>query len=108
MLPELDRIVKRRAPAGRARLDVDARLDQDPGRSGSLGVHRRVEACAAAWRRPGFQKPRLLGDDPPQGPELTRTLFSTVDSGKSIPQELFMAVAEILALIYRLRQQRRQ
>ena len=41
-------------------------------------------------------------------PELTRTLFSTVDSGKSIPQELFKAIAEILALIYRLRQQRRQ
>lgn len=41
-------------------------------------------------------------------PDLTRTLFSTVDSGKSIPQELFMAIAEILALIYRLRQQRNQ
>ncbi len=39
-------------------------------------------------------------------PDLTRTLFSTVESGKTIPQELFMAVAEILALIYRLRQQR--
>lgn len=41
-------------------------------------------------------------------PDLTRTLFSTVNSGKSIPQELFMAIAEILALIYRLRQQRNQ
>ena len=41
-------------------------------------------------------------------PDLTRTLYSTVESGKTIPQELFMAVAEILALIYRLRQQRTQ
>ena len=41
-------------------------------------------------------------------PELARTLYSTVEPGRVIPQDLFMAVAEVLALIYRLRQKRKQ
>jgi flagellar biosynthetic protein FlhB len=36
-------------------------------------------------------------------PELTRTIYSTVDIGNPIPQALYVAVAEVLALIYRLR-----
>ncbi len=36
-------------------------------------------------------------------PELTRTIFSTVKLGGLIPQTLYMAVAEVLAMIYRLR-----
>jgi len=36
-------------------------------------------------------------------PELTRTIYSTVKPGESIPEHLYMAVAEILALIYRMR-----
>ncbi|MFC1652712.1 flagellar biosynthesis protein FlhB [Planctomycetota bacterium] len=39
-------------------------------------------------------------------PELTRTIYSTVDIGKTVPEGLFMAVAEVLAVIYRLRKQR--
>jgi flagellar biosynthetic protein FlhB len=34
---------------------------------------------------------------------LARALYSSVDIGKEIPQELYQAVAEILAFVYRLR-----
>ncbi len=36
-------------------------------------------------------------------PELARALFSGVDVGEPIPETLFVAVAEVLALVYRLR-----
>ena len=39
-------------------------------------------------------------------PALARTLFSTIELGGIIPDELFVAVAEVLALVYRLRQSR--
>jgi flagellar biosynthetic protein FlhB len=35
-------------------------------------------------------------------PELARTIYSTVDIGNPIPQALYVAVAEVLAVIYRL------
>ena len=36
-------------------------------------------------------------------PELARTLYATVKPGNSVPEALYIAVAEVLALIYRLR-----
>ena len=36
-------------------------------------------------------------------PELARTIYSTVNIGNPIPQALYVAVAEVLAMIYRLR-----
>ena len=36
-------------------------------------------------------------------PELARTIYSTVEPGSSIPETLYVAVAEVLAMIYRLR-----
>lgn len=39
-------------------------------------------------------------------PSLARTIFSSIDIGQSIPESLFVAVAEILALIHRLRYRR--
>jgi flagellar biosynthetic protein FlhB len=36
-------------------------------------------------------------------PELARTIYSTVQLGGAIPQSLYVAVAEVLAMIYRLR-----
>jgi flagellar biosynthetic protein FlhB len=36
-------------------------------------------------------------------PELARTIYSTVEPGNPIPETLYVAVAEILAMIYRLR-----
>ncbi len=41
-------------------------------------------------------------------PELARTIYSTVKLGDSIPQTLYAAVAEVLAMIYRLRQEKRK
>jgi len=36
-------------------------------------------------------------------PELARTIYSTVKTGNPIPEALYVAVAEVLAVIYRLR-----
>ena len=41
-------------------------------------------------------------------PELTRTIYSTVEPGKQIPEDLYVAVAQILAMIYRLRNKNKQ
>jgi flagellar biosynthetic protein FlhB len=40
-------------------------------------------------------------------PELARTIYSTVELGGAIPQNLYMAVAGVLAMIYRLRHRRK-
>jgi flagellar biosynthetic protein FlhB len=40
-------------------------------------------------------------------PELARTIFATVKIGQAVPQELYVAVAEVLAMLHRLRQKRR-
>lgn len=39
-------------------------------------------------------------------PELARALYATVEVGQTIPETLFVAVAEVLAMIYRLRKKR--
>lgn len=39
-------------------------------------------------------------------PELARTIYSTVKLGGPIPQTLYVAVAEVLAMIYRLRRRK--
>lgn len=39
-------------------------------------------------------------------PPLARAIFSAVEPGQPIPEALFVAVAEVLAMIYRLRKQR--
>jgi len=39
-------------------------------------------------------------------PELARTIYSTVELGSAIPQTLYVAVAEVLAMIYRLRRRK--
>jgi len=36
-------------------------------------------------------------------PELARTIYATVKPGNPIPEKLYVAVAEVLAMIYRLR-----
>ncbi len=40
-------------------------------------------------------------------PELARTIYSTVQLGSPIPETLYVAVAEVLAMIYRLRRKKR-
>ncbi len=41
-----------------------------------------------------------------QRPELARTIYHTVDVGECIPETLFVALAEVLAMIYRARNKR--
>jgi flagellar biosynthetic protein FlhB len=40
-------------------------------------------------------------------PELARTIYSSVEIGHPIPQTLYIAVAEVLAMIHRLRQRKK-
>lgn len=39
-------------------------------------------------------------------PELARTIYSTVKLGNPIPENLYVAIAEVLAMIYRLRRRK--
>lgn len=39
---------------------------------------------------------------------LARTLYATVDVGKTVPPELYQAVAEVLAFVYNLRREKRR
>ena len=40
-------------------------------------------------------------------PELARSLYAAVDVGQTVPENLFIAVAEVLAMIYRMRKRRK-
>ncbi|MCX5645679.1 MAG: flagellar biosynthesis protein FlhB [Phycisphaerae bacterium] len=42
-----------------------------------------------------------------QRPEVARTIYANVKPGQPIPEALYMAVAEVLAMLYRLRQKKR-
>ena len=42
-----------------------------------------------------------------QRPEVARAIYATVKPGQPIPEALYVAVAEVLALLYRLRQKKR-
>ena len=48
---------------------------------------------------------RLHGVPVVHRPELARAIYRSVDVGKGIPETLFVAVAEVLAMIYRLKKQ---
>jgi flagellar biosynthetic protein FlhB len=39
-------------------------------------------------------------------PELARAIYSTVEPGNTIPEALYVAVAEVLGMIYRLRRRK--
>lgn len=41
-------------------------------------------------------------------PELTRAIYASVEPGRQIPEDLYVAVAQILAMIYRLRNKKKQ
>jgi flagellar biosynthesis protein FlhB len=40
-------------------------------------------------------------------PELARTIYANVKPGRAIPELLYVAVAEVLAVVYRMKKQRR-
>jgi len=59
---------------------------------GSDHLAEKIREIARAYGVPIVRKP-----------ELARTIYSTVEPGDAIPQTLYAAVAEVLAMIYRLR-----
>ena len=42
-----------------------------------------------------------------QRPEVARAIYATVKPGQPIPEALYLAVAEVLAMLYRLRQRKK-
>ncbi|MFC1781104.1 flagellar biosynthesis protein FlhB [Planctomycetota bacterium] len=40
-------------------------------------------------------------------PELTRTIYASIEPGNAIPENLFVAIAKVLAMIYRLRNKKK-
>ncbi len=64
---------------------------------GADHVAERIREIARAYGVPIIRRP-----------ELARTIYSTVKPGNPIPEDLYVAVAQVLALIYRLRKKRIQ
>ena len=67
------------------------------------------KALSASWMDappPGLA--RLLAHNVPvvHRPELARALYAAAEVGEPIPEALFVAVAEVMAIIYRLRKRR--
>jgi flagellar biosynthetic protein FlhB len=63
---------------------------------GADELAERIREIARAYGVPIIRKP-----------ELARTIYSTVEPGHPIPETLYVAVAEVLALIHRLRHKKR-
>jgi len=79
-------------------LRYDAKTNEAPilVAKGADHLAEKIREIARAYGVPIIRKP-----------ELARTIFSTVDVESTIPQILYVAVAEVLAMIYRLRHRRR-
>jgi flagellar biosynthetic protein FlhB len=64
---------------------------------GADHVAERIREIARAYGVPIIRRP-----------ELARTIYSTVKPGNPIPEDLYVAVAQVLAMIYRLRKKKTQ
>lgn len=62
---------------------------------GADHLAEKIRSIARAYGVPIIRKP-----------ELARTIFSTVKEGQPVPSGLYTAVAEVLAMVYRLRRNR--
>ena len=78
-------------------ISYDSKTDDAPtlAAKGAGEVAEKIMKIARAYGVPIVRRP-----------ELARTIFKTVEVGKSIPEILYVAVAEVLAMIYRLRQRK--
>lgn len=63
---------------------------------GADNLAEKIREIARAYGVPVVRKP-----------ELARTIYSSVKEGQPIPPSLYLAVAEVLAMIYRLRQSKK-
>jgi len=77
--------------------DTEAMLAPEVTAKGADYLCEKIKEIARAYGVPIVERP-----------ELARTIYHTVEIGQAIPEPLYVAVAEVLATIYRLRQQRRQ
>lgn len=75
-------------------LSYDAKTMEAPimVAKGADHLAEKIKEIARAYGVPVVRKP-----------ELARTIYSTVELGAAIPETLYVAVAEVLAMIYRLR-----
>ncbi|MBN2270098.1 MAG: flagellar biosynthesis protein FlhB [Sedimentisphaerales bacterium] len=78
-------------------LRYDAKKNQAPilVAKGADHLAEKIKEIARAYGVPIIRRP-----------ELARTIFATVELNNTIPETLFVAVAEVLAMIYRLRHRR--
>jgi flagellar biosynthetic protein FlhB len=78
-------------------LSYDAKTMESPVMvaKGADHVAEKIREIARAYGVPIIRRP-----------ELARTIYSTVKLGNPIPETLYVAVAEVLAMIYRLRKRK--
>jgi flagellar biosynthetic protein FlhB len=73
-------------------------LKYDAGQPAPVVVAKGVDSLALRIRELARDADVAIVPDPP----LARTLYATVDIGKMIPEDLFHAVAQLLAYVYRV------
>ena len=73
-------------------------LKYDAGHPAPVVVAKGVDSLALRIRELARDADVAIVPDPP----LARTLYATVDIGKMIPEDLFHAVAQLLAYVYRV------
>jgi flagellar biosynthetic protein FlhB len=78
-------------------------LKYDAGSPAPVVVAKGVDNLAFKIREIANASGVMIVPDPP----LARTLYASVDVGKQIPEDLFHAVAQLLAYVYRVSAARR-
>jgi flagellar biosynthetic protein FlhB len=73
-------------------------LKYDSGSTAPIVVAKGVDNLAFKIREAAKDAGVMIVPDPP----LARTLYATVDVGRPIPEDLFHAVAQLLAYVYRV------
>lgn len=77
--------------------DADAMAAPQVTAKGADYLCEKIKEIARAYGVPIIERP-----------ELARTIYNTVEIGQGIPEPLYVAVAEVLTMIYRLRKGRQQ
>ncbi len=78
-------------------------IKYQPGMSAPLVVAKGAGLVAEKIKEVAREHQITLVENKP----LARAIFKTVDIGKAIPEELYQAVAEVLAFVYRLKQRKK-
>jgi len=73
-------------------------LKYESGSSAPIVVAKGVDNLAFKIREAAKDAGVMIVPDPP----LARTLYASVDVGRQIPEDMFHAVAQLLAYVYRV------